>query len=293
MRFVAALTALILAAPSAAAAADAPPTAGAPLPSHVGQALEAAMAKSPSHTEQARGLVKLAWPDGSRDNEIAAGARHELELFGADAATALTEAINDVKPAYGGEVVQTMMGAISHGRAGTYDDFIPALIDALYVDNHEARSLAIKGFLGARPPLAVQPMIDAAIDDPTLQPQVVEALGTLRYDQARFYLEKILNQGPVSLKASAASSLAQIGGAALGPLKNALKSPDKETRTLAARALVPSATDRELGAIYDYIRDHGEDNPALTQALKSVTVQIEKAIAARDANAAAAAPKDF
>src|SRR5262249_29380656 len=157
------------------------------------------------------------------------------------------------------------------------DEFVPALVDALYVENHDARALAIKGFLGARPPFAVQAMIDAAIDDPTLQPQVVEALGKLRYEQARFYLEKVLNQGPASLKASAPSSLAQIGGAALGPLKNALKSPDKETRMLAARALVPSATERELAAIYDYIRDHGEDSPPLTQALKSTTVQIEKA----------------
>jgi hypothetical protein len=87
--------------------------------------------------------------------------------------------------------------------------------------------------------------------------------------------------------------LAQIGGAALAPLKTALKAPTRDARLLAARALLPAATEYELGAIYEYVETHGDDDPALTQALKASAVTIEKAIAARDARKAADSPKDF
>jgi HEAT repeat protein len=153
--------------------------------------------------------------------------------------------------------------------------------------------MAIDVLIPVRSALSVQPMIDAALEDPSLAPQVVAALGALRFDQARFYLEKVMMEGPPSLRPVAAASLTQIGGAALAPLKNALKAPDRDTRLLAARALLPAATERELGALYDFIRDHGNDDPALTQALRGLTVRIEQAIAARDAANAAGAPKDF
>jgi hypothetical protein len=106
-------------------------------------------------------------------------------------------------------------------------------------------------------------------------------------------LEKVMMEGPPTLRPVAASSLAQIGGAALGPLKNALKAPNRDARLLAARALLPAATDYDVGAIYEYIEKHGDDDPTLTQSLKDVAIRIEKAISARDASAAADTPKDF
>jgi hypothetical protein len=136
-------------------------------------------------------------------------------------------------------------------------------------------------------------MIDSAIADPSLAPLVVETLGTMRYQQARFYLDSVMIEGPPALRPAAASSLAQIGGAALAPLKNALKAPTREARVLAVRALLPAATEYDLGAIYEYIEKYGDDDPKLTEALKLSATSIEKAIAARDAKAAADNPKDF
>jgi hypothetical protein len=72
-----------------------------------------------------------------------------------------------------------------------------------------------------------------------------------------------------------------------------LKAPTRDARLLAARALLPAATEYDLGALYEYIEKHGDDDPELTQALKLSATAIEKAIAARDANAAADSPKDF
>jgi len=48
-----------------------------------------------------------------------------------------------------------------------------------------------------------------------------------------------------------------------------------------------------LLTLYEYLEKHGDDDDALTQSLKASAANIEKAIAARDANAAAASPKNF
>ena len=242
---------------------------------------------------QARNLTRLAWPAGKRDEAVAALARRELENFGDHAMVALRDALNSVKLPVTDEVVTTTLAAQRASRVELIFAYLPIMVDALWVGNREAKTLAIGALVVDRTPLAVGPMIDSALDDPALAPLVVAALGKMRYPQARFYLEKVMMEGPAALRPVAASSLAQIGGAALGPLKNALKAPSRDARLLAARSLLPAATEYDLGAFYEYIEKHGDDDPALTQALKMSAANIEKAIAARDANAAAASPKDF
>ena len=242
---------------------------------------------------QARNLVNLAWPAGKRNEAIAARARLELAHFGDHATSALRRAVNTVKVGYTEEVVATIIEGQRMTRVEMAKDYMVAMLDALWVGSHGAKVLAIQALTIDPTILAVGPMIDSAIADPSLAPQVVEALGTMRYQQARFYLESVMMQGAPALRPLAASSLAQIGGAALGPLKSALKSQDKDARLLAVRALLPAATEYDLGAIYEYIEKHGDDDPQLTQALKSSATAIEKAIAARDASKAADSPKDF
>jgi hypothetical protein len=284
---------VILAGASACLAANTAPPVSEAEAQRADRIVGEALAKSYDAIEQSRNLVALAWPDGKRDEVVAARARRELGDFGGHGMVALHEAINTVKPAYAAEVVRTILTASAYTRGGQSPEYIPALLDVLWVDNREARAAAIQPLVAVRPILSVQWMIDIALEDKELEPQIVAALGAMRFEQARFYLEKVMMEGPPALRPVAAASLTQIGGAALGPLKNALKAPNKETRILAARALLPAATDHELGAIYDYIRDHGDDDPAVTQALKASAINIEKAIAARDAAAAAGAPKDF
>lgn len=288
-----ATAAIVLAAVTAASAATGTPPVSEADARRADLAVGAALAKSDEALEQARNLVALAWPAGKRDEVVSARARRELGDFGGHGMVALHEAINTVKPEYAPEVVRTILTASAYTRGGQSPEYIPALLDTLWVESREARAAAIQPLVAVRPILAVQWMIDIALEDKELEPQIVAALGAMRYEQARFYLEKVMLQGPQALRPVAAASLTQIGGAALGPLKNALKAPTKEARILAARALLPAATDRELGAIYDYIRDHGDDDPAVTQGLKTSAINIEKAIAARDAAAAAGAPKDF
>jgi hypothetical protein len=257
------------------------------------EAIVEALAKGGDIPGQARNLANLAWPAGKRDEVIAARARRELANFGDHGMSALRNALNTVKLGYTEEVVATTLEAQRASRVEFAQEYRAVMLDALWVGSRGAKVLAIQALSVDRNPLAVGPMIDSAIADPALAPQVVEALGALRYQQARFYLDRVMMEGPLSLRPAAASSLAQIGGAALGPLKNALKAPTRDARLLAARALLPAATEYDLGALYEYIEKHGDDDPELTQALKLSATAIEKAIAARDANAAADSPKDF
>jgi hypothetical protein len=268
---------------------SAPPPAADP----AREAIVQALAQGGDIPGQARNLIKLAWPAAKRDEVIAARARLELGHFGDHALSALREALNTVKIGYTEEVVATTLEAQKTSRVEMAQEYRATMIDALWIGSHGAKVLAIEALTVDHTPMAVGPMIDSAIADPSLAPQVVQALGTMRYQQARFYLDTVMMVGPPALRPVAASSLAQIGGAALAPLKNALKAPNREARILAVRALLPAATEYDLGAIYEYIDKHGDDDPELTQALKMSATSIEKAIAARDAKTAADSPKDF
>ncbi len=276
------LTPVICAAPAPSPPAD-----------PVREAIVQALATGGDVPGQARNLVKLAWPAGKRDEVVAARARRELANFGSHAIAALRGAINTVPLSYTEEVVVTTLQAQSDSRVELLREYLPILLDTLWIGSRPAKVLAIQSLASDRNAMAVAPMIDSAIADPTLAPQVVEALAAMRYQQSRFYLESVMLTGPPSLRPVAASALAQIAGAALTPLKQALKSPSREARILAVLALLPVATEFELGALYEYIEKYGDDNPALTQGLKTSAVAIEKAIAARDANAAADSPRDF
>ncbi|HVQ35454.1 MAG TPA: hypothetical protein VMT33_05535 [Candidatus Bathyarchaeia archaeon] len=257
-------------------------------------AVAQALRSSDDPLQQERAVCRLAWPlEGERDAAVAAEARRTLETFGARYMYALQEALNVSPVEYSAEIVRTLTIQQQQGRPSEMPELVPTLIDALWVGNREAREQSIRALIAFRPALAVQPMIDSAIEYPALTPLVVQMLGTYRYEQARFWLEKMMIEGPQELRAPAAASLAQIGGAALGPLKNGLKAPDRDTRVLAARALLAAATEYELGAIYEYLERHADDDAALTHSLKVTAEKFEQQIAARDAAEAASAPKDF
>ena len=274
---------------AAAARGDTPPSDPDPARGVIVQAL----ADGGDLAGQTRNLVGLAWPSGRRDEVVSARARLELTRFGDKSFPALREALNTVKRDYTEEVIVTTLGAQANARPEFVRGHLSIMLDALWVGNHGARVLALRTLARNRSILAVAPTIDCAIEDPSLAMQAIETLGAMRFVQARFYLEKIMIEGPPELRPTAASALAQIGGAALGPLKNALKAPSRATRVLAARVLLPAATEYDVGAIYEYLEAHGDDDAALSTALRAMADNIEKAIAARDAKAAATSPKDF
>lgn len=292
---------IAIAALLAAGAAQAATPSATPAPSpadaaseRAHQAVLRALASGANPNEQAEALVRLAWPDTRpRDEAVSLRARDELRKFGEYSAHALHEAVNTVHKEYTGEVVKTLLSAETLVTYGTAPDFVASYLDALWVGNREAKLLVIPRLSVEHNATAVQPMIDSAIDDPALDGPVIDALGKMKFQQARFWLAKMMLTGPADLRPAAASALAQIGGSAVEPLRKALSSPDRSTRILAVRALLPAATDADLSAIYAYLEAHADDDPALTASLKAMAANIERAIAARDAAESAAAPKPF
>ena len=89
---------------------------------------------------QARNLVELAWPAGRRDEVVAARARRELERYGNYSINALRGAVNTVKISYTEEVVETTLQAQRESRVEMIREYLPILIDALWVGSHGANS---------------------------------------------------------------------------------------------------------------------------------------------------------
>ena len=282
------LAAPALAAPSGAA------TAGSAEHDRAEKAVLEALKSSLDPAEQAEALAHLAWPATEKRNEVVAErARRELAGFGGHGMLALYHAVNTVGKERTAEVVKTMIEAESLMVGPVAPEFVPGLLDVLWTGSREAKLLALPYLITARSSSSVQPLVDSAIDDPSLMEPVINALGRMRFEAARFWLEKIMIAGAPSYRPMAASSLAQIGGAAMAPLRQATKSDDKAVRILAIRALLPAASDNDLQTIYTYLEKHAADDPGLSQALKATAARIEKAIVARDASEAASAPKDF
>jgi hypothetical protein len=160
------------------------------------EAVVAALATGGDIPGQAKNLVNLAWPAGKRDEAVADRARRELAHFGHHGMGALRTALNTVKIGWTEEVVETILEARRAARVDMAQQYIVAILDALWVGSRGAKALAIQALSVDRNVLAVAPMIDSAIADPSLAPQVVEALGAMRYQQARFYHETVMMEGP-------------------------------------------------------------------------------------------------
>ncbi len=262
-------------------------------PEEAGRIVEEAKAKALAIPDQVNALVTLAWFTPERDAEVAARARKELGDFGQWSLPTLCNVIDRVSPEYVAEVVRTLMAARSNVREYP-DGYAAALVEVLWIGNRETKRLVIPEIARFRYRAAILPMMDSALDDRELVPDVVVALGVIGDDRARVFLDKILNGDRPELREPAAASLARIGGRALEPLRAALRSPVRDLRLVAARALVPAAKEDDLSALYEYVTAHPDDDPATILAAKEQAQKIEKALAERAAADAASTPaKDF
>jgi HEAT repeat protein len=136
-------------------------------------------------------------------------------------------------------------------------------------------------------------MIDSAIEDPSLAPDVIRALGAIGDDRARFYLERMLHEGGAGNREEAAVALARLGGRAMSPLRDAVRSDDRDVRLAAVRAILPVASPDDLTALYVYLTDHADDDPATSQSIRAAAAMIEEALEAREAAEGASSPRDF
>jgi len=258
-------------------------------------AVRAALAGAGDNTKlQAEALVRLAWPaDGQRDPAVGARARQEIVGFGAHGIGALGDALVQVPPEYRAEVVASLIEARQY-FVGTFPaEYVPALESALWFGTREAKLLAFDEVARLRDTGACLPVMDSAAEDAELLPRAIDTLGAIGDDRARFFLAEHLNKGTPAVRDRAAMALARIQGRALEPLRAAMRSDNRELRETAVRALLPVATEDQLGDLYEYAAARPGDDPALLSAVRDTTQQLERLLEVKRQAEAADAPKDF
>lgn len=240
---------------------------------------------------QAEALAKLAWYQPGVDPEVRARARQELVAFGEASMDALYRASETVPVKDVAAVVETIVAARAAVPGQDPGSYVPALDTALWRGDRLARERAIPILAERGSRMSLLPMIDAAMEDPALLPIVVDALGELRDDRARFFLDRIFHERRPGISDQAAIALARIGGRALEPLRDALREPDRAVRLAAIRALLPVAGEGELTSFYEWIGAHPDDDASLLKSVRDACARIEGWIQMRDAAEAASGPK--
>jgi HEAT repeat protein len=269
------------------------PPAGAMTEDQTRQALGQALSPHPDVAGQAEALIDLAWMKPDVDPALRTLARKTLGEFGQNGVPALARAMARVRKEDTADVVRVLLDAASRVSMGTPPDLLGGLREALWTGSADARRLVIPELARQRDRFSLLLMIDAAEEDPSLLPVVVPALGQIGDDRARFYLAGVLVGGKAGVAEPAAVALARIGGRALEPLRDALRSTNRSLRLTAARAILPVASENDLTALYEYVAAHPTDDPPTIAAIADACSAIEALIEARRAAEAASAPQDF
>ena len=252
--------------------------------------VEEAKAHAITIPAQVDALLALAFPATPSDPAVREAARNELVVFGEHSISALAAAIPKVTVENRAPLVQTLMGAFRRLSYGLPTDYLPGIESAIWFGDHAARELAIPELARFRQRGATLTLVDVAIEDPTLAPLVVRAMGEIGDPRARFWLETLLHGSDLPLRADAAVSLARIGGPALVPLKDAMKSGERGIRETACRALLPVAGLDDITALHEYAAAWPDDQPALVEAVRTAAAMLEEALAARQENDSASPP---
>ncbi len=284
---------LRLAASAAVLSLAAGHTGGA-TPEEAEQKVLGALQRGSSIPAQAENLMELVWPrDGRADPVVAARARKELVGFGLHAMAPFRSLLSQFRPEYQADAVTAFIEARANVPGATPPEYVPGLEDMLWFGTRAAKRIAMLELARYQSPHAVLPIIDSVLDDPDLLLEGVRALGVIGNERARFFLERVLHEERPELREEAATALARLGGKGQEPLRNALRSPSREIRLVAARAVLPAAGEEDLTALYEYLTDHPDDDPATAAAVRLAAENIERVLEAKRAADAATPSKDF
>jgi hypothetical protein len=224
---------------------------------------------------QADALTRLAWPEGPVDSEVAAAARADLIDFGHHSLGALRQAMRRVDATYTADVTATLIQARQRSMTGIPADFLPALDEAVWRGSPDAQRLAIPVLAQHQFGPALMACIDAAIEHPGLTETVLRALAVFKDHRARYYLTEILLNGSDEQRPLAANALAQTGGLAMTPLRDAVFSEDAAIRLVAIRALIPVSRIDDLTLLYEYAGRFPDDGEPVLESVRERTALLE------------------
>jgi hypothetical protein len=266
------------------------PAAAASDPAAAQKVVEDAKAKAVTIPAQVDALIALAFPATPTDRAVQEAARAELSVFGEHAISSLDFAVPNVTLQNRAPLVKTMMEAFGRLSFGLPADYLPGLESAIWFGDRAARELAIPELARFRQRGATLTLVDAAVEDPELASLVIRSIGHIGDARGRFWLETQLRGTDRQLRADAAVALATLGGPAIVPLKDAMKSDDRALRETACRALLPVAGLDDITALHEYAAAWPDDAPALLEAVRTAAAMLEEALAARQASDSATPP---
>lgn len=237
-----------------------------------------ALAGVESIPEQARVLARLAWPDPETNvgPEVSAYARAMLVGYDSKGMQAMAESLRRCGPARSADIVAALVEAMKGVSAGIPVHFLPALEEALWIGSPDAQRIAMAEVARFGYDRAVLPIMDAAVEHPSLVPDAIDALATMRNDRARFWLGEIVESGSDDDSAAAAAALARIGGPALATLQDLCLSEDPRVRRRAVLALAQVAGPDEVTTLHEYLYSFPDDDPQTLGIVRASAIRIEK-----------------
>jgi HEAT repeat protein len=237
--------------------------------------------------EQFEILARLAWPNSEQDARVAPLARQKMVEGGKFAMPALRSAVSRVHPKYRADVVRAAKEAFRNVESGVPPEYYEVLNDAMWFGTTQAKLEAVPELGRLRVGATVLALEDFAIEEPEALPEVVSTLGRIGDERARFFLERVLNEGRTGVREQAAIALARIGGQAMEPLRKATRSTQADVRLAAVRALIPVATVEEMTALQEYAAKFPSDDPATVKAAAEAAAKLEKVFEATRARESA------
>ena len=199
--------------------------------------------------------------------------------YGEYAIPALRRAVTSVRPDQQEEVVWALTRAFLNMESGLPAEYLLGLEEATWFGTREARLRAIPELGRHRYRPSLLTIVDAAYEDAELVPTAIESLGMMGDARARFFLEKMMLEGPPDARGQAAAALARIGGEALRPLKIATRSDDPGVRLVAIQGLLPVATIDDISTLHEYVYNHPQDDPGILEAVRASALMLEDALA--------------
>ena len=227
---------------------------------------------------QVAALADLIWPHGQADPALQAVAREHLVGFGKNAFPSLRRKLPTIPMEYRADLVNAAREAYGLVIGGRPPEYLTIMYDAVWFGDRNARLAAIPEIMRFKYSRPLLPLIDAAHEDETLVPVIIETLAVLQDERARVWLGSLVSEPGNPHQRAAAAALARIGKKALVPLRECLISEDRPTRENAARALAASAGSAELTFVYDYLEAFPEDDPAALEGLRRRARLLERAL---------------
>jgi hypothetical protein len=224
---------------------------------------------------QAEALVRLAWFDEQENSQAAALARDELVKFGKNGLRALFDSLTEVDIRYTADIVATLIASRKRMITGSPTKYIATLEQAIWFGSVDAKRLAIKEITRFKYSPALLPIMDSAIEHPTLTGIVIDSLSKMGNDRARFFLDGQLRGGDPVIRARAAECLSSIGNNAIQTLREATSSEDVGVRHAAIEALLPRTTLNDLTILHEYIYMHPEDDPRILGLVRDRAILLE------------------